>query len=841
MNFKKFAIKIYDPFNFYHQYVTIKPMKMTKPIKIIILLVLVAIMLSACYQPGPTPIEPDPGQIEVFEPSPTPTEIILPTPTRAPEELVSEGERAIFVGDYDLAYDIFRKILDQNPEPKTTAQAQFGLGQALYLQDEFGLALDYLRQAAASDEQIIAARANYLMGEIFTALERNDEALTAYQTYLDMRPGLIDSHVYEKRGDIYSGLSNYSQAIENYEAAFQADPEADVTNLAAKIAIAHENNGDSEIALTMYRDIYNNTENGYTKAEMDLRIGRIYLDQGSPDEAYPYFQDAVNNYPYAYDAYTALVTLVEAGVEVNEYQRGLVNYYVQNYPLAIEAFDRYLSSGAEVNADAALYHKALAVRADGVQTGTQRYQEAINLWQQLILDYPTSEYYIDAWEDIEFTQWAYLEQHAAAAETSLTYVAQRPESPEAPHFLFLAGRAYERGGLLEQAAQTWARVAGEYPNSDETFPSTYFAGIVRVRLGDWDGAQPLFARALVLTSEPAELAAAHLWIGKCQEAQGDISAALDSWKIAQTSDPFGHYSIRAEDLLLEQSPFTPPASYNLDPDLSPYRLEAENWLRDTFGLPGDTNLESPGLLAADPRYQQGLEFWSLGNYPAAKNAFESMRLEFEGDPAQTFRLIPAMVEIGLYRPALVATTNLLKSAGLEGADALEAPEFFSRIRFGAYYLEWLLPVSAAENISPLLLLSIIRQESIFEGFIDSGAGARGLMQIMPATGEQLAAELNWPENYTVDDLYRPYVSLRFGANYLKKQRNLFNGDLFAMLAAYNGGPGNTLIWEELAGSNDPDLFLETIRIEETRNYIRLINEIFAVYRWLYGENGSLFD
>lgn len=818
-------------------------MKMTKVSKIIILLILVVIMLSACYQPGPTPTEPNPGQIQVLEPSPTPTEVILPTPTptRAPEELVGEGERAIFVGDYDLAYDIFQQSLTQNPDAETSAKAQFGLGQALYFQEEYGMALDQLRLAAASDDQVFAARANYLMGEIFSILERNDEALAAYQTYLEMRPGVIDSVVHQKRGDIFNMLANYDQAIESYEAAFRADPESEISNLGVKIAIAHENNGDVETALSLYTDIYNNTENGYAKAEMNLRIGRIYLDRGSPEEAYPYFQDAVNNFPYTFDAYTALMTLLEAGVEVNEYQRGLVNYYAQNYPSAIDAFDRYLSTGAEVNADAALYHKALAVRADGVQTGTQRYQEAVDLWQRVILDYPTSEYYIDAWEDIEFTLWAYLEEHEAAAETSLTYVAQRPESPEAPNFLFLAGRAYERGGLLEQAAQTWARVASEYPDSGETFRSTYFAGIARVRLGDWSGAEPLFSRALVLTSEQDELAAAHLWIGKCQEAQGDISAALDSWKIAQTSDPFGHYSIRAEDLLLEQNPFSPPASYELDPDLSPYRSEAENWLRDTFGLPGDTNLESPGLLAADPRYQRGLEFWSLGDYPAAKQAFESMRIEFEGDPAQTFRLIPALVEIGLYRSALIASTNLLRSAGLQGAAALDAPEFFSRIRFGAYYLDWLLPVAADEGIHPLLLLSVIRQESTYEGFIDSGAGARGLMQIIPATGAQLASELGWPEDYTVDDLYRPHVSLVFGTNYLKKQRNLFEGDLFAMLAAYNGGPGNTLIWDELAGSDDPDLFLETVRIEETRNYIRLINEIFAVYRWLYGENSSLIN
>jgi soluble lytic murein transglycosylase len=221
-------------------------------------------------------------------------------------------------------------------------------------------------------------------------------------------------------------------------------------------------------------------------------------------------------------------------------------------------------------------------------------------------------------------------------------------------------------------------------------------------------------------------------------------------------------------------------------------------------------------------------------YEQGKAEFESIRQEIDGDPAQTFRLIPALVDLGLYRSALASSSSLLNTAGLEGADALEAPKYFSRIRFGAYYLDWLLPIAESEDLSPLLVLSIIRQESSFEGFISSGADARGLMQIIPATGEQIASELDWPENYSAEDLYRPYVSLIFGMNYLRRWRNYFEGDLYAMLASYNGGPGNTIAWKELA-PDDPDLFLEVIRAEETRNYIRLITETQYIYRWLYGD------
>ncbi len=57
-----------------------------------------------------------------------------------------------------------------------------------------------------------------------------------------------------------------------------------------------------------------------------------------------------------------------------------------------------------------------------------------------------------------------------------------------------------------------------------------------------------------------------------------------------------------------------------------------------------------------------------------------------------------------------------------------------------------------------------------------------------------------------------------GSNYLARQRDYFDNNLYATLAAYNGGPGNTIYWKEIAG-DDPDLLLEVIRADETRTYI----------------------
>lgn len=798
-----------------------------------ILSALVVFMLAACTGPAEQPAV-DQTHPPILLATATPP--ITPTPTATlpppPEVLITEGDHALFVGDYLTAEAIFRDALTRSDDPDLIAQAQLGLGQTYFNMGEISTALNHFRQAAQADDPVIASRAQYMLGRTFTQLERYEEALAAYQAYLDIRPGLIDSRLHELRGDLFSTLGDQASAIASYQSAFLSDPAGGSDAIAVKIARAYQASGDNETALSLYRDIYNTASSDYTKAQMALLIGRIYLANEDYDQAYTILKESVQNFPFAYDAYTALVILVEDGIPVNEYERGQVYYYVGNHILAIEAFDRYLAEEEQPQGDAALYHKGLATRSLG---GEDNHRMAIDLWETLIITYPTSSYYVDAWQSIEFTHWAFLGDHQASAKTSLDFVAQRPQSPDSPDFLFRAGRSFERADMLQQAAETWARVASEYPESAETFRATFFAGIALVRLGDWEGAQALFSRALVLTAEPAELAAAHLWIGKCQQAQGDIAAALDSWKIAQTANPFGHYSIRAEDLLIGREPFYEPAEYNLDPDLRPYLPEAEAWLRATFELPAELNLESPGMLAYDPRFQRGLEYWALGDYPAGKAEFDSLRLEFAEDPAQTFRLIPALVEIGLYRSALAASTQLLRLAGLERGDALLAPEFFSRVRFGAYYLDWVLPAAQSEAISPLLLLAVMRQESAFEGFIRSGAGARGLMQVMPATGAQLAENLAWPENYTVGDLDRPYVSIVFGASYLRQQRQLFEGDPFAMLAAYNGGPGNTLFWKDLMPYDDPDLFLEVVRIEETRNYIRLINEIHYIYGWLYGE------
>ena len=126
----------------------------------------------------------------------------------------------------------------------------------------------------------------------------------------------------------------------------------------------------------------------------------------------------------------------------------------------------------------------------------------------------------------------------------------------------------------------------------------------------------------------------------------------------------------------------------------------------------------------------------------------------------------------------------------------------------------------------------MRQESFYDPRAVSPADASGLTQVIPTTAEDIAADLN-EKDFQNSDLFRPRVSLRFGAYYLGAQIEQLEGDIPAALSAYNGGPGNASRWQE-AGGGDPDVFLETIEFSETRAYVELVLEHYATYLYAYG-------
>lgn len=759
--------------------------------------------------------------------TPSPSETPTPFPTPVPVLRIDSGDEALFFGDFDTAREQYLAAFNDSNDKSLKAAALWGLSRTELADGRDQLALDNLNVLVSEyPDSTYAARAYFLMGQAHTNLNQYQQAAEAYNTYSSRIPGVLDAYVQDYRGDALSQAKDYTGAINAYTAALNASRLDDGLTLQIKIAQARADFGDYAGALTAYDQIFATSTDDYVRAQMDYLAGNAHKELGQTDEAHTRYLHAVENYPLSYFSYLALVELVDANVPVDELDRGLVDYFAAQYDVALAAFDRYIAS-AQASDGTAEYYRALTLRE------LQRTDEAIAALDNFIKTFSEHPRWAEAWEAKSTLEWAVQGDYQAGAKTLIDFVAAVSTSASAPEFLFVAARITERDNRLEEAAQLWERVANEYPGSDQVPLALFLAGISRYRLNDYQGALTTFQRGLLLAINPEDRARAYFWIGKTQAVLGDNIGAQESWQQGQAIDSTNYYSIRSRDMLLGNSPFQSPPTTNLDIDLAQERRDAEAWMRLTFNLSSDTDFASPGTLAQDPRFVRGTELWELGMLDEARLEFESLRESVSNSPVESFRLANHLLDIGLYRSAIFAARQVLTLAGLEGQSAsLTAPPYFNHVRYGLYYHDLVIEQAQNFGLDPLFIFSVIRQESLFEGFVRSTAGAHGLMQIIAPTGAQIAGELGWPPGYDEEDLYRPIVSVRYGAYYMDKNRDQLGGNLYPALAAYNGGPGNAIVWNQLAG-NDPDLFLEVVRFEETRNYIRFIYEIFNTYRNLY--------
>lgn len=130
--------------------------------------------------------------------------------------------------------------------------------------------------------------------------------------------------------------------------------------------------------------------------------------------------------------------------------------------------------------------------------------------------------------------------------------------------------------------------------------------------------------------------------------------------------------------------------------------------------------------------------------------------------------------------------------------------------------------AAAFSLDPYLVAAVIRAESRFRPDALSRAGARGLMQITPATGQWIAAMLR-AEDYTVEDLHRPNLNIRFGTWYLRYLLDRLANDIKTALIAYNAGLSNLFRWQSEGGTVFP----------ETEAFVTRVLRGWSAYRLIY--------
>ncbi len=361
--------------------------------------------------------------------------------------------------------------------------------------------------------------------------------------------------------------------------------------------------------------------------------------------------------------------------------------------------------------------------------------------------------------------------------------------------LYLLADLSTDDGNDDQARSLYQQLYRSYPSSGRAAEARFRSGVITYVKGDsraaaaaWDSVPALYPRS-------DDASAARYWAGRAYAAAGDDATARLRWRdaIGTTASYYGMLAAKR----IGQSPWTPPARADAfqsyaDIDSAFARIA----LLDKLGMDVESRFELDAIDEA------------AGTTPERIAATAHAMLEHD-QSSRAIRLGQKLVDAG----------------------QRDARSY--RLLYPLVDREQLARAAKANGLDPWLVAGLIRQESNFNPRAISAANARGLMQVLPSVGEEVARALRYPVWYPAL-LLDADANLELGTAHLAAYTKQY-GPLPRVLAAYNAGGSRVTRWSSKAGMDDPELFAERIPYVETRDYVRIVQRNQAVYRSLYGQ------
>jgi soluble lytic murein transglycosylase len=163
-----------------------------------------------------------------------------------------------------------------------------------------------------------------------------------------------------------------------------------------------------------------------------------------------------------------------------------------------------------------------------------------------------------------------------------------------------------------------------------------------------------------------------------------------------------------------------------------------------------------------------------------------------------------------------------------------APRDLVELLYPAPFRQSLLKHASSRNVDPRFVLSIIRQESRYQADVKSVSAARGMMQFIAATANEIATQLNL-KSFSQDDLYSPDTAILFGSQYLANLFKQFPDQPQAVAGSYNGGADNLARWIARSKSSEADRYVPEIGFSQTKDYVYKVMSNYWNYQRLYDD------
>ena len=583
-------------------------------------------------------------------------------------------------------------------------------------------------------------------------------------------------------------------------------------HIAFKRAQAYELTGDKAKATAAYLDLLKRYPNNPVVAEALFVLGR-----NDPK----YWEQAIAQFP----AHPRSLEIARSLLKENPKQPQLLLLlakHAHDQPGITPVLDKLVSQSAaqlqpeewEAIARAywenKVYSKAGAAYAKAPRTPLNIYRtgrgfqlsdkrtQAIAAYQQLVRYFPNSKE----------TGTALLQlAKIAHREEALTYldqvISRFPD--KAGEALVEKAEILDALGSKKSAAQSRQLLLNKYGDSEAAAEYRWKVAQDRAAVGDYRGAWQ-WAQTIPTRNPKSILAPrAGFWVGKWANKLGSQRDAKAAFEYVLSQFPQSYYAWRSAAML-----GLDVGNFNTVRHLAPKVVPPERAV-----LPaGSATLKELYQLGQD---QDALTLWQA---------------EFPNDIQPT---VAEQFTDGLM--SLATGENLVGIAKISTLEDRETPQeqaeyqalsqqlTYWQARYPFPFLEEIETWSQKRQLNPLLVTSLIRQESRFEPKIRSVAGAMGLMQVMPGTAKWIAEKINLkqynPEN--------PNDNIQLGTWFLDYTHQQYDNNSLLAVASYNAGPNNVSKWRRNLGISDPDEFVEAIPFEETKGYVR---QVFGNY-WNY--------
>jgi soluble lytic murein transglycosylase len=672
------------------------------------------------------------------------------------------------------------------PRSRAAALARFLRGYLYYNSQNYAAAVDALDARAIDEATAIGDYALFYRAESEAANDARSQARRDFASVYSKYPDSLKAHAARLRAaEIAIALGDPESARREVARLVEAG-DADAVYITAQAA---ELTGQADDAIKLYRKIYYELAATRASVQAEQRLAALGA--------------AIKDHPGTLDEERARADALLESKQFNEAAQAYTNL-VARFPEAAAS-------------------DAIQLRFGKSLLGARQPAQAVAPLARV------SEAADEVKAEALFNQAEALRRSNRAPESGVIVdrlLKQYGKSRWAQDALYNLARDLDKADRDSEAMTRYRQIVALYPKSQYAAEASYQLGWYAYRMKQYADAARLLEQHLASYRYPDTkfIGEAGFWGAKAEERLGNQARALALYDMVNERYRYGYHGYLAgmrAAKLRAADPSLKAEAIKSGSDLE--RIRRNVTYVDKIEETADGS-ERPFIARADD-----FEIIGLGDL-VVKELNKAQELA-PTSPKINLRIAQYYARRGEnFQATIVLRRGYPDIYSYQEADV---PREAWEIMFPLIAWSTIKQEAKRYGLDPYMAAGLIRQESVFNPMAISRVGARGLMQVMPATGQQISRKQGGGA-ITAADLYNPAINVKLGMNYLAQMLGQF-GRIEYAAAAYNAGPGRARAWLAERGSLDIEEWIETIPFTETRGYVQGVLRYAANYRRFYKE------